>query len=195
MSTGAPGPLPPPSAVTVDASRSRRAGVVVGGLVLVLTLAVGLILIGAQWPSGGLPHDPVGQAAPALALPTLQGEDVVLSELADGPVLLAFWASWCTTCKSDMPLLRRLDRAWADRGVRVVGVVIEDRRDAAIATAAEYDHPYPSLFDADAAAKLAYGVTGTPHTFLIGRDGTIAATWIGPLPEHDVEFQLAIATQ
>ena len=173
--------------------RSRRGALVVGGAILAVTLALGAVLVGAQLPSGGLPQNPVGSPAPDLALTTLEGEAVALSEL-DGPVLLTFWASWCSSCKNDMPQLRRLQRTWSPEGVQVVGVVIDDRHEDAVTTAAEYEHNYPSLFDADDVAARAYAVSGTPETFLIDADGTIAAKWIGPLPEHDVEFQLAVAT-
>ena len=173
--------------------RSRRGAMVVGGVILAVTLALGAVLVGAQLPSGGLPQNPVGEPAPDLALPTLDGRDVVVSEL-DGPVLLTFWASWCSSCKDDMPQLRRLQRTWSEAGVQVVGVVIDDRHADAVATAAEYAHNYPSLFDGDDVAARAYSVSGTPETFLIDADGAIAAKWIGPLPEHDVEFQLAVAT-
>jgi len=177
-----------------DRPRSRRGAVVVGGVILAVTLALGAVLVGAQLPSGGLPQNPVGAPAPELELATLEGEPVVLSELHDGPVLLTFWASWCSSCKDDMPQLRRLQRTWSPAGVQVLGVVIDDRREDALATAAEFEHTYPSLLDVDDLAARAYSVSGTPETFLIDRDGTIAAKWIGPLPEHDVEFQLAVAT-
>ncbi len=195
MSTQAPPHIDAggPSGGAAGQPRSRRGALVVGGLILVVTLALGAVLVGAQLPSGGLPQNPVGEPAPDLALTTLDGHDVVLSEL-DGPVLLTFWASWCSSCKDDMPQLRRLQRSWADAGVQVVGVVIDDRHGDAVATAAEYEHNYESLFDGDDVAARAYAVSGTPETFLIDADGTIAAKWIGPLPEHDVEFQLAVAT-
>jgi cytochrome c biogenesis protein CcmG, thiol:disulfide interchange protein DsbE len=184
----------PGSAAPDGQPRSRRGALVVGGIILAVTLALGAVLVGAQLPSGGLPQNPVGTAAPELELTTLEGEPVVLSDLRGGPVLLTFWASWCSSCKDDMPQLRRLQRTWAPAGVQVLGVVIDDRHEDALATAAAYEHTYPSLFDADDVAARAYAVSGTPETFLIDRDGTIAAKWIGPLPEHDVEFQLAVAT-
>jgi cytochrome c biogenesis protein CcmG, thiol:disulfide interchange protein DsbE len=183
-----------PAAPAPDGTgRSRRGGLIIGGLLLAVTLGLAAVLVGALLPSGGLPQQPVGAVAPELELTTLDGDPLTLSEVSDGPVLLTFWASWCSSCKQDMPQLRRLARSWADRGVRVVGVVIDDRLDDAVATSEAYEHTYPSLFDADGAAARAYAVSGTPETFLIDRDGTIVAKWIGPLPEHDVEFQLAVA--
>ncbi len=193
-------PAPPhadggsPRAEPQDQPRSRRGAVVVGGTILAITLTLGAVLVGAQLPSDGLPQNPVGEPAPELELTTLEGERIVLSERYDGPVLLTFWASWCSSCKDDMPHLRRVQRTWSEAGVQVVGVVIDDRYEDAVATAVEYEHNYVSLFDGDDVAARAYSVSGTPETFLIDADGTITAKWIGPLPEHDVEFQLAVTT-
>jgi cytochrome c biogenesis protein CcmG, thiol:disulfide interchange protein DsbE len=190
-----PGPPATPSPGSgADAAGSRRVGVVVASAVVLVTLALATVLIGAQLPGGGLAPNPVGSVAPAFELVTLDGDPLALADVADGPVLLTFWASWCTTCKADMPALDRLARTWGPRGVTVVGVVIEDRFEDAVASAAEHRLSYPSVFDAELTVKDAYGVTGTPETYLIGADGRVAAKWIGPVPEHDVEFQLALAT-
>jgi thiol-disulfide isomerase/thioredoxin len=199
MGTQAPPRLPEPPATPspgsgADAAGSRRVGVVVASAIVLVTLALAAVLIGAQLPGGGLAPNPVGSVAPGFELATLDGDPLALVDVADGPVLLTFWASWCTTCKADMPTLDRLARAWGPRGVAVVGVVIEDRLEDAIASAAEHQLSYPSVFDAELTVKDAYGVTGTPETYLIGTDGRVAAKWIGPVPEHDVEFQLSLAT-
>jgi hypothetical protein len=79
--------------------------------------------------------------------------------------------------------------------VSVVGVVIDDELGAAQEVAAEHQLRYPSAFDAAGEVARAYAVTGTPETYLIGADGTIAAMWIGPLPAAELELQLAIATE
>jgi cytochrome c biogenesis protein CcmG, thiol:disulfide interchange protein DsbE len=182
----------PPQTAAGRASRSRRGGLLVGGAILLVTAMLGAVLVGAQLSGGGLPPNPVGAAAPDLQLPTLEGQQVRISELGDGPLLLTFWASWCATCKSNMPLLDRLSQDWADRGVGVAGVVVDDRLADAVAAAAAHGHPYPSLFDSGRDAAVAYAVAGVPETFLIDADGTIAAKWFGPLPEHDVELKLAL---
>jgi peroxiredoxin len=186
---------PPSEPGTRDASRPRWGALLVGGAILLCTLLLGAVLVVAQVSGGGMPRDAVGAPAPDLQLPSLDGEELRISELSDGPLLLTFWASWCATCKSNMPLLDRISRNWADRGVRVAGVVIDDRHAAAVAAAAEHEHPYPSLFDSGGEASAAFTVTGVPETFLIDAEGTIAAKWSGPLPEHDVALRLALTTQ
>jgi cytochrome c biogenesis protein CcmG, thiol:disulfide interchange protein DsbE len=193
---GTPAPAQPPQQTkTGDASPPRWGALLVGGAILLVTALLGVVLVRAQLSGGGLPQNPVGAPAPDLRLPTLEGEEVRVSELSDGPLLLTFWASWCATCSSNMPLLDRLSRDWADRGVRVAGVVIDDLHADAVAAAAQHGNPYPSLFDGGGDASAAFTVAGIPETFLIDVDGTITAKWFGPLPEHDVELKLALTAQ
>jgi peroxiredoxin len=198
MSAQAPPRLPDPAgaspATDADTAGSRRLGVAVASAIVLVTLVLAGVLVGAQLPGSGLPSNPVGAEAPGFALTTLDGGQLALTDLSDGPVLLTFWASWCTTCKADMPAFNRLAQTWGPRGVSVVGVVIEDRFEDAVASAGEHRLSYPSVFDADLVVRDAYSVTGTPETYLIGTDGRVAAKWIGPVPEHDVEFQLSLAT-
>jgi peroxiredoxin len=62
-------------------------------------------------------------------------------------------------------------------------VVIEDTLPAAIEVAEEQQLTFPSVLDVAGDVKAAYGVTGTPETFLVDADGVVVAKWIGPLPD------------
>lgn len=172
----------------------RRGGLLVAAIVVTLTLGVAVVLLLALLPGDGLPRNPVGVEAPTFSLRTLDGAQLDLADLAGDPVVVTFWASWCGTCKQDMPALQRLADRWEPRGVSVVGVVIDDELAAAQEVAAEHQLRYPSAFDATGEVAQAYSVTGTPETYLVGADGRVAAMWIGPLPAAELELQLAIAT-
>jgi peroxiredoxin len=173
----------------------RRGGLLVAAIVVVVTLGIAAALLLALLPGDGLPRNPVGVEAPTFSLQTLDGEQLDLADLAGDPVVVTFWASWCSTCKQDMPAIQRLADRWGPHGVSVVGVVIDDELGAAQEVAAEHQLRYPSAFDAAGEVARAYAVTGTPETYLIGADGRIAAMWIGPLPAAELELQLAIATE
>jgi cytochrome c biogenesis protein CcmG, thiol:disulfide interchange protein DsbE len=172
---------------------SRAVGIVVASVIVLLVGLLGIVLVQAQ-RAGGLPFDPVGSAAPTFELPALGGGEIGLAEHAGEPVVLAFWASWCTTCKADIPVLERTVERWGPHGVAVVGVVIDDTYDAAAGFAVERGLPYPSAFDGDGEVRAAFGVTGTPETYVIDADGRVAAKWIGPLPEHELDLTLAGVT-
>ncbi|MFU8839803.1 MAG: TlpA family protein disulfide reductase [Nitriliruptoraceae bacterium] len=173
----------------------RRGGLLVAAIVVVVTLGIAAALLLALLPGDGLPRNPVGVEAPTFTLQTLDGEQLALADLAGDPVVVTFWASWCGTCKQDMPAIQRLADRWGPRGVSVIGIVIDDELGAAQAVAAEHQLRYPSAFDAAGEVARAYAVTGTPETYLIGADGRIAAMWIGPLRAAELELQLAIATE
>jgi cytochrome c biogenesis protein CcmG, thiol:disulfide interchange protein DsbE len=192
--TETPSPVPDHE-VTADppasGGGSRAAGLAVTSIVVLVTLILGAVLLEAQRPGDGLPRDPIGAEAPRFELPTLDGDGLALGDLRGGPVVLAFWASWCTTCKADVPKLQQVSDAWGPQGVTVVGVVIEDALPAAQAAAASAQLRYPSVFDADGTTRDAFGVLGTPETFLLDAEGRVAARWIGPLPAHELELRLA----
>jgi peroxiredoxin len=198
MPTASPSPAPPadPHAEAAEVAAgarggSRTAGVVATVLVVLVTLALGAVLFEAQRPGDGLPRDPVGATAPTFTLATLAGPQLALEDLRGQPVVLTFWASWCATCKADVPKLHRLVDDWGPRGVTVVGVVIDDALAAARDTEEAAGLRFPSVYDADGAVRDAYGVLGTPETFLLDADGRVAARWIGPLPAHEVDLRLA----
>jgi cytochrome c biogenesis protein CcmG, thiol:disulfide interchange protein DsbE len=187
-----PAPAAPPG--TAADGPSRAAGRAITAVVVVVVLLLGAVLAAAQRSGEGLPPDARGAAAPTFVLPTLGGDELALESVTDGPVVLTFWASWCTTCKADVPKLQRAVDEWHEHGVRVIGVVIDDTVAAATAAAEEAAMRYPSVFDADGEVKAAYGIVGTPETFLLAPGGEVVDRWIGPLPAYELDLRLAALT-
>lgn len=106
----------------------------------------------------------------------LQGDPMPLADaLADGPVLVDFWATWCTPCKIAMPAYAALERAYADRGFQLWAVSWDDDRMAErIAPYMEKnDFTFPALRDPGRALGQRLGVRVLPTTFLIAPDGSI----------------------
>jgi cytochrome c biogenesis protein CcmG/thiol:disulfide interchange protein DsbE len=135
----------------------------------------------------------VGDEAPDFELNTLDGETIRLSDLRGTPVVLNFWASWCTPCRAEFPLLRNAHRS-ADGEFAVVGVDTGDIRGDGRQFARDQRADWPNGFDVDGAVARSYGVIGLPQTFFIRADGTIAARVPAELSEDTIREQLATIT-
>ncbi len=145
--------------------RHRRTGV---------TLAVlGAVLLALPVLGGGPPR--AGQVAPALVARTFSGEPIALSALRGRVVVLNFWASWCVPCRQEMPALDALYKDRVEQGVTVIGLSADDRHDRAAAVRAASTVSYPVGLLSEATANEFGAPQVLPLTYIIARNGTIAA--------------------
>ena len=134
---------------------------------------------------------PVGdrEPAPALAGPTLSGEQVDVADLTGDVVVLNFWASWCAPCRAEADNLIAVAEQTADDGVSFVGVNVRDEQGNAEAFERQYEVPYPSIHDQPGALLTRFRelVPQTPPTtLLLDREGRIAARFIGGVTEAEL---------
>lgn len=122
-----------------------------------------------------------GRMAPDFELRGLDGGSVSLGNLRGKVVFLNFWATWCGACRSEMPSLEGLYRDYrSNPGFAVVTVSVSGNGPAPLTqfmTKNGYD--FPVLVDDSNTAGSAYGVSGIPSTFVIGRDGRIIWNCVG----------------
>jgi len=155
-----------------------------GLFALFALLVYGLVAGGAERRAGESSQLSEGARAPALALPLLSGRGRgSLADYRGKVVVLNFWASWCEPCRDESPLLQRWHERISKNGGAVVGVDVLDVSDDAKAFAARYGLRYPLLRDGDGRTLKDFEVAGQPWTFVIGRDGLIAAVRRGPVDE------------
>jgi peroxiredoxin len=116
-----------------------------------------------------------GEEAPDFELDALAGDGTVrLSDFRGQPVILNFWASWCTPCRAEFPALQRALDEHEDEGLTVVGVTYEDFIESdARDFVEEQDATWPQAFDPDSTVGRDYGVRSPPVSFYILPDGTI----------------------
>jgi cytochrome c biogenesis protein CcmG/thiol:disulfide interchange protein DsbE len=122
--------------------------------------------------------------APVRELPVLGSR--ATGSLADHRgkvVVLNMWASWCPPCRTEMPLLQRTHERIAPRGGLVLGIDTQDATEDALRFLREKRITFPSLRDRDRAYGREFGVAGYPETFLIDREGRIAAMRRGPIDQ------------
>lgn len=151
------------------------------GVLLVIVLALLSLLVKGQ----GEADDPmVGQPFPALQLEPLDGYpafDTLDGLPGDGPVLVNLWASWCTPCLVEHPLLM----AMHEEGVPIYGIDYKEREaGAGEAFLARHGSPFTAVgADPEGRAGLELGLTGVPETYVVDSDGEIIARHAGALDE------------
>jgi cytochrome c biogenesis protein CcmG, thiol:disulfide interchange protein DsbE len=122
--------------------------------------------------------------APAVSLPRLEGgAQAALADYRGTVVVLNYWASWCTPCRQESPLLERWQRRLAKRGGTVVGIDSLDVTADARAFVREFGLTYPMLRDRDGETQRRFGISGYPETLIVDRDGRIAALQRGPVDD------------
>ncbi len=144
--------------------------------------ALGLLLAyGLRLDPRRIPSPLIGKPLPDFVLPTLEDPAKTLGPAAlRGRVyLLNVWASWCTACRQEHPVLNALARS---KTVTLIGLNYKDRREDALRWLAELGNPYEtSLADLEGRVGIELGVYGVPETFVIDRQGVIRYKHIGPI--------------
>jgi peroxiredoxin len=132
-----------------------------------------------------------GQTAPDFVLKDAAGADIRLSAYKGKVVLLNFWATWCHGCELEIPWLIDFQKKYKDRGFTILGVSLDaDGWKAVKPFLEEKKVNYPVVIGHDDMARR-YGLDAMPMTFLIDRDGKVAATSVGIVNKTACERQIA----
>jgi peroxiredoxin len=149
-------------------------------LIVVIALAV-VVYQGARRHShaaGGHPGA-VDSAAPQFSLRDIDGKPVSLASYQGKVVLLNFWATWCTPCRGEIPQFVEFQHTLGPQGLQLIGISMDDEAKPVHEFYQQFKMNYPVAIGNTNLAESYGGVLGLPVTFLIGRDGRIAAKYVG----------------
>lgn len=136
--------------------------------------------------------------APEVSGTSLTGQPLRLSSYRGDVVVLNFWGSWCTPCRSEAATLGTLSRQLYGHGVRFVGVDIRDEPDSALAFMHTFRVGYPSFNDPNDVIALDFRGTVTPAaiptTLVIDRSGQIVARIVGGATYRTLKSLILSAT-
>jgi len=155
---------------------------------LLLTLAG----LAAEQPKVRAVLQPAKDRKPAadFALADASGKTVQLKDYRGKVVLLDFWATWCHGCKQEIPWFSEFQKTYGAKGLAVVGVSLDEGGWKVLKPFLADAHvPYQMVLGDDAIAKR-YGIETMPDTFLIDRNGRVAAAYTGLVDKDDVEANI-----
>ncbi len=145
--------------------------------------------------TGQKPVAEVGRAGPDFLLETPQGDILRLSDLQGQPVLLNFWASWCPSCRQEMPELVAAYERYQERGLVIVGVNLQETDAKVLEFAEDFGLTFPIVIDRGGGVaevwRLGGPVQGIPTSYFIDETGIIRAFYYGPMTEDALEERLA----
>ena len=134
----------------------------------------------------------VGELAPDFQLPNLEGQSISLSDFRGEPVLVNFWASWCSPCIYEMPFIQEVYEEWSAKGLVMLAVDIGESLSTVKDFMQSGNYSFPVLLDINQYVALEYNIRSIPTTFFIDKDGIIQAIKVGPFSSKaEIEMMLS----
>ncbi len=158
-------------------------------ILIVVAIVVVIAVFSKRYPKSS--YKPGTQAlAPGFALQDLEGRPLDLSASRGKVVLLDFWATWCTPCRDEIPHFVQFQNQYRNQGFQVIGISMDDDAQPVRTFYQQFNMNYPVALGNAKLAESYGGVLGLPVTFLINRDGRIAAKYVGATDMTTVEHEV-----
>lgn len=125
--------------------------------------------------------------APDFTVYDRDGKEVTLESKIGKPIVINFWASWCSPCKSEMPDFQSV---YEDLGGEVEFMMINltdgmrETKDSAMEYVADNEYTFPVYYDTDQSASTTYQVTSIPTTYFIDAQGKMITYAQGAIEEE-----------
>ncbi len=149
----------------------------------VIALVIYVMAKGFGTDPHAVPFLLTGKPAPAFSIKRLDtGQTVSLADFKGKPIVMNFWATWCSPCKYEIPTLEYVAKQYGDRVV-FLGVVFEDTEQNTKRFVQEYHWSFTQLFDPKSTMAVDYGVSGVPETYFINREGVIVGKTTSPFSD------------
>jgi peroxiredoxin len=133
-----------------------------------------------------------GKPAPEFSLQDLDQKPFHLADRRGQVVVLAFWATWCPPCRSEMPTFAKLQKEMASQGVAVTPLAFDDPVKAREFLSKKHLDVW-SLVDEGGSVARSYGASFLPRTFVINREGIVVKAFINKVSEAELRSAIRAA--
>ncbi|WP_437205657.1 TlpA family protein disulfide reductase [Planctomicrobium sp. SH664] len=113
---------------------------------------------------------------------TIEGDAFDIKSLEGKVVLVDFWATWCGPCLQELPHVKEMYEAYNDKGFEVVGISLDDNKQALEKFLDDQDIEWVTLFSNDPEKQgwenplvQHYGITGIPMAILLDQKGNVVS--------------------
>jgi len=130
-------------------------------------------------PRGQFSAPALGETVPNFTLRNETGQVVALGDFRGKIVVLNFWATWCPPCIEEMPSLNRLAEQYADKGLQIIGLSVDEDADAYQEFLSRNKISFLTLRDASRNSSDRYGTFKLPESYIISREGRLLRKVIG----------------
>ena len=194
-------PIPEPAPKSKNRSKRSITIFIVVSLLNVGLLALlwTLLLTPAKNVTPASSDPLIGHAAPnftlaALATGTHGASDLSLLNFKGKPVMLNVWSSTCGPCIAEAPFLQSHWQQARSKGVVFLGIDFQDTQSDGLRFLQQNGITYPNVLDSTGSVSIDYGVTGTPESIFINRQGTVVSRVIGQLTAQTLQHNLQLIT-
>jgi thiol-disulfide isomerase/thioredoxin len=111
-----------------------------------------------------------------MSFTALDGRSVDLAKLRGKVVLVDFWATWCQPCVAETPKVLAVYQKYHQLGLEIVGISLDEDKDALQKYLADNKMPWPQYFDGKKWSNrfvLQFGIDSIPAMWLVGKDGKV----------------------
>jgi cytochrome c biogenesis protein CcmG, thiol:disulfide interchange protein DsbE len=185
---------------------SRKRSITIFTIVTLLNIAVLIflwtqLLTPAQNAAQGQSqtNDPlIGHPAPNFTLGTLSLHSTAPISLADfkgKAIVLNVWNSTCVPCVNEAPLMQSQWQRVQSQGIVFIGIDFQDLKSDGMSFLKKYGITYPNVLDTSGSTAISYGVTATPETLFINRQGVVVSRVISELSEQTFQSNLQLISR
>ena len=122
----------------------------------------------------------------------VMGRTQSLGDLRGKVVFLNFWATWCPPCRQEIPSMEALYSRYREKGLEILAVNSGESQQEVLAFLSNNKLGFTVVLDGDGKVSQAYGIQALPTSFLIDREGNIAAKVVGSLNWDEPKIHAAL---